>query len=287
MRDVCDANGCGEQPDLFVMNADGTGETRLTATLTTEENPAWSADGRKIVFDTYDQGLFTINGDGSGRTRLTSAADTEPAWSPDGTKIAFVRGAGACGGGFYCNTLGDIYVMSADGTGQTRITGRDYVGEFSPNWSPDGTKIAMGYDTVENQEDGPSRFDIVVMNADGTGLVNVTDTALPDEFRPAWSPDGRQIAFDYEACSDSICPQDSVARITSDGSGRADITDPTVFATEPDWQPLPEPRRSNYRDAAKFCEADRQFLGAEAFQAKYGSNGNAANAFGNCVSANR
>jgi hypothetical protein len=54
----------------------------------------------------------------------------------------------------------------------------------------------------------------------------------------------------------------------------------------PDWQPIPGPRRSDYRTAGQFCKAQREFLGADAFMRRYGTNGNRANAHGKCVSSN-
>ena len=54
----------------------------------------------------------------------------------------------------------------------------------------------------------------------------------------------------------------------------------------PDWQPIPGPRRSDFKNAAQFCKAEGDFLGESAFAQKYGANGNGSNAFGKCVSAN-
>ena len=87
---------------------------------------------------------------------------------------------------------GDIYVVNADGTERTRLT-RNPAEEFSPAWSPDGTKIAFSRFTG-------SRFQIFVMNADGSGAVQLTfaDAAATGA---AWSPDGTRIAF--TRCGDS------------------------------------------------------------------------------------
>jgi hypothetical protein len=53
---------------------------------------------------------------------------------------------------------------------------------------------------------------------------------------------------------------------------------------QPDWQPITGPNRSDYKSAAKFCDADQAFLGEAAFATKYGTNANASNAYGKCVS---
>ena len=79
-----------------------------------------------------------MNSDGSDVKRLTddSFDDKEPEWSPDGSKIAFSS--------MRHLNIGEIYVMNADGTQQTRRTqssGGLLSGAMSPAWSPDGTKI--------------------------------------------------------------------------------------------------------------------------------------------------
>ena len=52
--------------------------------------------------------------------------------------------------------------------------------------------------------------------------------------------------------------------------------------TQPDWQPLVGPQRSDYKNGSKFCKAERDFLGDTAFRQKYGGG---ANAHGRCVSS--
>ncbi len=91
--------------------------------------PTWSPDGSEIAFrrrrGRYSQ-ICVINADGSGQRRLTRDKDNyAPAWSPDGSRIAFVRelvddvGADSPG-----RTKEEIWVMNADGSGQTSLTGK-------------------------------------------------------------------------------------------------------------------------------------------------------------------
>jgi hypothetical protein len=64
---------------------------------------------------------------------------------------------------------------------------------------------------------------------------------------------------------------------TSDGTSIG------VYRDSLDWQPIPGPNRSDFKNAAQFCKAEREFLGESAFAQKYGTNGSGSNAFGKCV----
>jgi Tol biopolymer transport system component len=107
IREFCDTAdeqpGVGRQPrlvasnrngllnfEVYVMNADGGAQTRLTINGAVDGEPAWSADGGRIVFSTNRDGLlnfeiYVMNANGGGQTRLTtnSAADTSPDWQPN------------------------------------------------------------------------------------------------------------------------------------------------------------------------------------------------------------
>ena len=73
--------------EIFVMNVDGSGLTRLTNNPYTDCCPSWSPDGRRIAFDSYRGGqedIYTINADGTGLMNLTNnpSWDADPSWSP-------------------------------------------------------------------------------------------------------------------------------------------------------------------------------------------------------------
>src|SRR3954467_546173 len=81
-------------PEVYVMNSDGTGQINLSNDPDSASEPAWSPDGQKIAFSSFRDGndeVYVMNADGTGQTRLTSvnASDTTPEWSPGAQKMAF------------------------------------------------------------------------------------------------------------------------------------------------------------------------------------------------------
>ena len=173
----------GVHDEIYVMNADGTAQTRVTISPKSDDwNPSWSPDGSRIAFVSKRNGIseiYVINADGSEPMRLTfnKSRDWDSTWSPDGSKIAFASRRDA---DF------EIYVMNADGSEPTRLT-HNNVPDWNPTWSPDGSKIAFA-----SERDGNS--EIYAMNADGTNQINLTQSKSVDT-RPSWSPDGSKIAF--------------------------------------------------------------------------------------------
>jgi Tol biopolymer transport system component len=264
--------GGGES--IYVMNPDGSGRTSLTDGTTPDSDQTWSPDGRRIAFvrhliGTDDEGdptllpadIYVMNSDGSSQVRLSSLPgdDLDPAWSPDGTKIAFYRSDGDL----------EVYVMNANGRAPSRLTDNS-VNDLGPEWSPDGTRIVF-----QTNRDG--NYEIYAMNADGSTPINLTRDPAGDA-APAWSPDGQKIAF-----ASSRSGNDEVYVMNADGTGSTNLSAAPEPDERPDWQPIPlAPRRSDYKNASKFCKAEREFLGADAFDRKYGGSGSS---LGKCVSA--
>jgi Tol biopolymer transport system component len=178
-------------PEVYVMNADGSGVRRLTRDPSDDFFPSWSPDREKIVFararDQLDGEIYVMNADGTEPRLLARnpADDESPSWSPDGRKIAF-----------YSDRDGDdeIYVMDADGSNVQRVT-RNPANDEYPSWSPDGKKIAFTRITGDCLD--TCNAEIYVMNADGGDERRLTRSSAYDA-DPDWSPDGKRIAFNSD-----------------------------------------------------------------------------------------
>ncbi len=165
----------------------------LTNNPADDWNPDWSPDGGQIAFesdreDANDE-IYVMDADGDNVMRLTEdpATDWQPAWSPDGTQIAFVSERSGSE---------DIWIMNADGSDPTNLTQAETNCD-EPAWSPDGRTIAFSQDVDGN-------WDLYLLDVEKalTGDSEGALTRLTDdpgvEARPAWSPDGRQMAFETD-----------------------------------------------------------------------------------------
>ena len=203
----------GGNPQIYIMNPDGSGQTRLTITAAANDNPSISLDGRKIVFTSNRDGngsdeIYSMNSDGTDQTRLTSnsVTDFSPAWSPDGSRIAFTS--------FRDNARGEIYVMNANGSGVTRLTNNTVV-DGSPAWSPDGSRIAFSTRRNGNQE-------IYTMSAsNGSGQTRVTNNSGTNnsDDSPTYLSNGTLV---FEATPNNTINSD-IFRIGTNGANRARV----------------------------------------------------------------
>jgi dipeptidyl aminopeptidase/acylaminoacyl peptidase len=159
---VSQRDGNGE---VYVMNADGTGSTRVTNDPLTDGRPTFTPDGQTIVFHSSRGGgkqqIWSVNIDGTGLTQLTrDSVNASPSVSPDGQTIAYVSTR---------NKDGDIWLMARDGTNQRQFTRSPQQRESDPRFLRDGTLAYL----VERREG--NRTVQQVMRAD---LAAGTVTAL-------------------------------------------------------------------------------------------------------------
>ena len=196
------------------------------AALAAVAHAAFPGQNGKIVFvrQTHATGgsgqvapaVYVVNPDYTGLKRLTDPAagadDSSPTWSPDGKRIAFVR---------VLHTIPapadahEIYVMKANGSGLSRLT-RNTAYDDHPAWSPDGKWIAFTREDRTWPGSGEVNFDIWVMRANGKAQRQLTGNRV-DEVCPAWSPDGKSIAF---LADDPNSAGGRILVMRSDGSHR-------------------------------------------------------------------
>ena len=173
--------------EIFVVDA-ATGDAfNVSKAPNSEERyPAWSPDGKRVVFtsnreDGKTYHLYAANADGSRLKKITNLPAGSvvywASWTADGKYIFFNEG-----------TTSTIYRINADGTGLKQMTeGRD------GNVSPDGKKIVY-------TQKGAKGFGVWTMNTDGTNRQQI----IPNEseiggIAPVWSADGQKIAFSGQA----------------------------------------------------------------------------------------
>ena len=176
------SGGGGRGPQIFVMNADGSGVERLThdPQASWGLSPAWSPDGSSIACwcgRSGEEGIFIMD-PVSGDMRLVSPEGQfagQPSWSPDGAWIAYVVLD------LDKVDVSHLWVMAADGSGARQLTFAEAWDE-TPTWSPDGTRIAFA-----RLVDVETRYDIYILSVEGGVEERVTDDPY-DDLHPDWTP---------------------------------------------------------------------------------------------------
>ena len=182
-------------PEIYLMNPDGTNQTRLTNNSIVDDHAMWSPDGQKLAFvsqrPTGVFAIFQMNIDGTNRVEITplsqfvnvpptGSVGFSMSWSPDGRKIAFQDP--------YYN---DIWVVDVETQARQNLTndggGQIALFDHNPAWSPDGTTILY----ASPRYNGICAA-LYAINPDG---LNRRLVVRCQAYSPSWSPDGTKIVF--------------------------------------------------------------------------------------------
>jgi len=204
----------------------------VTSTPGDERDPALAPSGDRVAF-AWDGGapsdgrqfdIYVQPLSGGAPTRLTMhpAADLSPAWSPDGARVAFVR----CGAGGECAVL----AVDAEGGAEQALLPAVDLAITDLTWSPDGTRLAFS-----GRRGRQGAFALHLLPLDGSPVQRLTDpeAAYAGDLAPAFSPDGRLLAFVRTA----LDGRQDVAVVTPEGGRVRRLAREQKGVTGLDWAP--------------------------------------------------
>lgn len=179
--------GDGFANDLYVMDADGKHQTRLTDDAGDDVSAVWSPQGDRIAFLSARRGngyeIYLMNADGGNQRPLRAASPVVPfgfEWSPDGTRLAYADG--------------DVYVVAVDGTSapvNVSVYKPAGTSDSQPAWSPNGGQLV-----VRNSAECGGCSDLHVVNSFDGGGRYALNTGPGFDQAARWSPAGNLIAYE-------------------------------------------------------------------------------------------
>jgi Tol biopolymer transport system component len=216
---------------VYLINADGSQQTRLTNNVSGGVEPSWSPDGTKIVFQYNGLWIADIATGEISSIPITITLENryivQPSWSPNGERIAFINENG---------TVGDIYLIRPDGTGLGRLTySNDISRDGNLVWSPDGEEIVFSADRQGNIEIYILNVAEALNGSAGGNQRQLTGNGNESGMRnlvSSWSPDGSRIAFTSNRDGNS-----EIYLMNPDGSNMVRLTDNPASDKEPAWSP--------------------------------------------------
>ncbi len=211
-------------PEIHVMNADGSNVRLATNNRAINAFPSWSSDGTRIVYMSYryrrSPHLFRIVRGTGGQAGLllpnlnSRMPQYRGVYAPDGDRLAVVLSV---------EGAPEIFTVGDDGRGLRRLTRHGAI-DVAPTWSPDGRRIAF----VSDRAGAPH---VYVMNADGSDVRRLTFDGSYNA-APAWSPDGRWIAYQAR-----VGGQFDIWLIDPEGRANAPIASHPRSDENPSWSP--------------------------------------------------
>jgi Tol biopolymer transport system component len=190
---------------------------------------AFSGQNGKIFYE-QNGDIWSVNPDGTGAVDLTPGyyvSEQRPFPSADGHHVVFQT---------FRNRGWNIFSMNADGSNPVAVTNtREPVINFEPAFSPDGSKIVFMRRSTTGAQD------ILVVNPNGTGTVNLTNSPAVNESAPEFSPDGTKVVYlsTEPKSSQTAEYSNDIWVMNADGSSPKQLTetDPAVRNIGPTWSP--------------------------------------------------
>jgi hypothetical protein len=212
------ASNRDDNTEIYMMDADGSNQTRLTDLTAWNTSPSWSWGGESVYFAsdrTQNWEIFVLRVNGSGLLQLTDSLEASytPVLSPDGGNIVYALGS---------DETSELWMMNAGGSEPSQLT---YLEQRSvnPAIAPDQSRVIF-----ESYPEGGEDADLYEVIFYTGEVRNLTDTPSINETAPAWSPDGSRVAFTSDH---------DIYVVDADGNNLEQLTDDPAFDENPVWSP--------------------------------------------------